>query len=462
MKQIVKFSKVRFYAIALTVLLIVSGLITTVLHDGFNFGIDFQAGLSQRIQIAPVALSLTYEGADSVVVNVSAGVVRVELRDQDGMQTLSFPPAEYATVRDLAQGLERISGVKADVVGNPQAASADIVTGLGLPYVLSEEPVYLNTAHTDAQNYIEIQQFREAVEQLGSVQVQVVGNPVQQEFLLRVQDEEGGRKDVLEAQITTLLEGAFGEHTVVLKQSDYVGPRFSEALARQSIFLTVVALLLILLYVWFRFKLGFAVASISALAHDILFMIAFIGAFQIEINTATIAAVLTIIGYSLNDTIVVFDRIRENTEIMKERSFRTIIDASITQSLSRTLITSLTTLIAVTALFIFGTGLIRDFSLNLIVGVVVGTYSSIFVASPVLLEWVQHKKKRLAKRLGKKYDPARGEILETAPAGNSGASRRIEAPQETAKQQQQTRKEVKIEQVDRKLKGKRQKSKKKK
>ena len=126
-------------------------------------------------------------------------------------------------------------------------------------------------------------------------------------------------------------------------------------------------------------------------------MLVFIGAFQVEVSTATIAAILTIIGYSLNDTIVVFDRVRENEKIMRESGFETIINSSITQSLSRTLITSLTTLLAVVAIYVFATGTVQLFALNLVVGVIVGTYSSVFIASPVLLGWRRAARRRQAR-----------------------------------------------------------------
>ncbi len=444
MNKIIRFSKARFYMIALTSLLIVAGFIATATQGGFNLGIDFQAGLSQRFQVAPVGLEVTYSGADQALLHVSGGVVRVEVREAEGTVSRTFPPGEYASLQQLASGIQELSGVQAQVTGDGTAAADTLVTGLGLPYELTDDPVYLNFRQTGTAA-VEIQDIRRVLEDLGAVQVQQMGNPVNQEFLVRVEDTTGGQKDQLEARIAGLIEGEFGANTMVLKQSDYVGPRFSEALARQSALLTIVALLLILLYVWFRFRLGFAVSSISALAHDLLFMLAFIGAFQIEVNTATIAAILTIIGYSLNDTIVIFDRIRENVSIHKQSSFARVVDTSITQSLSRTLITSMTTLLAVTALFIFGTGMIRDFALNLIVGVVVGTYSSIFVASPVLVGWMKRAKKKLAKKLGKDYVEDHEVALEAAGTAETQAQPVSQAP----------RKELDVPEAQRKLKGKR-------
>lgn len=191
-----------------------------------------------------------------------------------------------------------------------------------------------------------------------------------------------------------MLEKTFGPNVVVIKQSDYVGPKFSSTLAQESISLTITALVLVLVYLWFRFKLAYGVSAISALFHDVLIMLGFIGTFRLEVNTTTIAAVLTIIGYSLNDTIVVFDRIRENTGLLRGEKFSQVVDISITQSLSRTIITSLTTLLAVLALYFFGTGPIKDFSFNLIIGIIAGTYSSIFIASPILLGWTNAAKKK--------------------------------------------------------------------
>ena len=243
-----------------------------------------------------------------------------------------------------------------------------------------------------------IDTVRAAVAPLDGSQVQTVGDPEQQQFIVRVRD--AGTIDafssVMSERVLSTLGDAFGATAVTELENNYVGPRFSEDLTRNTILLTSLALALILLYIWFRFQLAYAAASITALVHDIAFILVFIGAFQIEVSTATIAAILTIIGYSLNDTIVIFDRIRENERVMRESAFATIINASITQSLSRTLITSVTTLLAVGAIYVFASGTVQSFALNLMVGVVVGTYSSIFIASPVLLGWRRAVRKRKA------------------------------------------------------------------
>ncbi|NLZ67959.1 MAG: protein translocase subunit SecF, partial [Spirochaetales bacterium] len=173
---------------------------------------------------------------------------------------------------------------------------------------------------------------------------------------------------------------------VVVLQSDFVGPRFSSTLITSSVKAILIAVLLILAYIWIRFRFAYAISAIIALLHDILMMLVFITIFRLEVSSTTIAAVLTIIGYSLNNTIVIFDRVRENVELLKGQSLDTVIDTSVTQSLTRTIITSLTTLFAVVPLAIFTNGSIQLFALNLIWGIVIGTFSSNFLA-PALLHW---------------------------------------------------------------------------
>jgi preprotein translocase subunit SecF len=268
---------------------------------------------------------------------------------------------------------------------------------------------------------IDATEVRAALSGVDGAQVQRVGQPEDQQFSIRVRDPGNVENfsQIMSTEIEEALGEAFGETNISVLQTSFVGPRFSQDLASQAVWLTTLALVLILAYIWFRFRLGYAASAIVTLIHDVAVMLGFIGAFQIEVSTATIAAVLTIIGYSLNDTIVIFDRIRENETILRESPFETIVNTSITQSLSRTLITSLTTLLAVLAIFLFATGQIRDFALNLMVGIVVGTYSSVFVASPMLLAWrtraiARRRQKEVAKYGGRAA--ASGEQKKETPA----------------------------------------------
>jgi preprotein translocase subunit SecF len=449
MTRIIRFTKLRYLMFALSALVIIAGFAGTISRGGFNLGIDFQAGLNQRIQIAPVGMTISYNGSGSATLDFSEGAAVLETRGEAGVVRNRFPLADHGTMTALASALNSVDGVSAVAV-LPSYETGYITTGLSFPVSLEEEAQPINVSAAGGNGGIEIAQVRGALETFENPQVQVVGDPASQEFLLRIADPEGDKKDLYERQIVQSLEAAFGADTAVVKQSDYVGPRFSRDLAQQSISLTLMALVLILIYLWIRFQLGFAVSSITALLHDVAIMLGFIGVFRLEVSTTTIAAVLTIVGYSLNDTIVVFDRVRENMALMKDRNIRDIIDTSITQSLSRTLMTSVTTMLAVLALYIFGTGPIQDFALNLIVGIIVGTYSSIFIASPVLLGWhniseKRRAKKELARHGGKKIEAPKAEKTEVK------SEKKEAAPPE----------EAEIPKVDRKMKGKRQTKKKK-
>ena len=270
-----------------------------------------------------------------------------------------------------------------------------IITGIALTYMQGGFNLGLDfqagariQVQIDPSVNAPIDVVRSALRGMDNPQIQSVGSPTNQEYVIKVKQvgESKTFSTEVEGQVRTALGQRFGEGKVQVLQSEYVGPRFSSDLATQTLFLTLFALLLILLYAWFRFKLAYALAAIAATIHDPLLMIGLIGATQMEVSTATVAAVLTIIGYSINDTIVVFDRIRENVRLMRETPFPLIIDTSITQSLSRTVITSLTTLIAILAVYIFGSGDVQNFAQNVIIGILIGTYSSIFIASPILLE----------------------------------------------------------------------------
>ena len=171
-----------------------------------------------------------------------------------------------------------------------------------------------------------------------------------------------------------------------------VGPKIGAELSGDAVMAIIWALLLILIYISFRFEFKFAVGAIMALSHDILFTLGIFSILDYEISLAIIAAFLTIVGYSLNDTIVIFDRVRENLKALKKSSLVMVVNQSINESLSRTIITSLTTFLVVLILFLVGGEVIHSFSFAMIIGVIVGTYSSIFVASPIIIKMSSEKK----------------------------------------------------------------------
>ena len=188
-------------------------------------------------------------------------------------------------------------------------------------------------------------------------------------------------------EVVDKLGDAFLENRFEVERREMVGPAMGKDLRRSAILALFFALIGILIYISYRFEFRFAVAAIIALLHDVLITVGLFSLTGRELSMPVVAALLTIVGYSLNDTIVIFDRIRENVKQMSREKYQTIVNSSINQTLSRTLLTSLTTLIAVVSLYLLGGEVIRDFAFALIIGVIVGTYSSIFVASPILIEW---------------------------------------------------------------------------
>ncbi|NIQ98199.1 MAG: protein translocase subunit SecF [Desulfuromonadales bacterium] len=227
--------------------------------------------------------------------------------------------------------------------------------------------------------------------ELQSVSVQHFGDEGN-EFLIRTQ-QTAELKD-LSREVSSALEANFGEANVDLRRVEMVGPQVGKDLRKKGLMAIVYAMIGILIYITWRFEFRFAVGAIVALLHDVLITLGVFSVAGREIDLPIIAAFLAIIGYSLNDTIIVYDRIRENMGRHGKQGFISVVNRSINETLSRTILTSGTTLLVVLALFFLGGGVIHNFAFALLIGVLVGTYSSIFVASPVLVFWDDYKKSR--------------------------------------------------------------------
>ena len=223
---------------------------------------------------------------------------------------------------------------------------------------------------------------------LGESTIQEFGS--KKDILIRVERSEE-KLEAVGAMVKRSLSGKFNSDEITVERVEMVGPKVGRDLREKALLSILYAVIGIVIYISWRFEFQYAIAAIIALMHDVLVTM---GAFSIldkEFTLVIVAAFLTIIGYSLNDTIVVFDRIRENLRRKGKRSLSEIINSSINQTLSRTLLTSGTTLLVVLALFFFGGEIIHDFSFALLVGVFVGTYSSIFIASVFLVYWASRK-----------------------------------------------------------------------
>ena len=224
---------------------------------------------------------------------------------------------------------------------------------------------------------VNISDFRKDAKSLGLGEVSVQEFGKNTDVLLRVQKQEGGNKEQVEA-LNKIKKFFKDEYTI--RRTEFVGPVVGEELKEAGITAVLLSLFLILIYIWFRFEWQFSIAAIFALSHDVLTTIGLFSLLNLEFNLAIVAALLTTAGYSINDTVVVFDRVRENLRRYKSQQNIVIYNRSINETLSRTVITSLTTLLALFVIYFFGGAVLMDFALAMIWGVVIGTYSSIFIA----------------------------------------------------------------------------------
>ena len=215
---------------------------------------------------------------------------------------------------------------------------------------------------------------------LGDVSVKNFGNET--DFVVKFEKQNSNDPQFIE-EIKTKLSNSIG--TVDFRRVENVGPKVSAELLRSGVIAIVLSLAAMLLYIWIRFEWQFSLGAILALFHDVIITLGVFSVFSLEINLSIVAAVLTIVGYSMNDTVVIFDRVRENLRKYADVKIFELTNISINETLSRTIITSVTTLLALLSIFIFGGEILKGFSLAMILGVIFGTYSSIYIANPVLV-----------------------------------------------------------------------------
>ncbi len=221
---------------------------------------------------------------------------------------------------------------------------------------------------------------------LGEVALQEFGSA--NDVLIRIQRQEGGEEaqQAAVSKVKTALAAQFGQD-ISYRRVEFVGPKVSSELLWAGTQAVVYAILAILVYVWFRFEWQYGIGAVICLIHDSITTVGLFCLFNLEFNLASVAAIMTIVGYSLNDTVVIYDRVRENLRKYKSLPLPELIDLSINETLARTVMTSLTTLLALLALVVFGGPVIRGFTIAMIWGVICGTYSTVYVATPVLVHF---------------------------------------------------------------------------
>jgi preprotein translocase subunit SecF len=379
MKKLIKFSKGFLPCTILSAVIIISGIVA-IFTRGINFGLDFKPGMLEEVRIAPTVMELTYNGTATVSVDPSADGFDVVISGIGAEnKTQRFLYVQNKTVSDLAAKLQAIDGITANVTKDIAIPDSGLFVNSAVSTKLSPEPFRVHAS--DGSLNVSADEVRSAIKDIAGASVKELGTANNKSYQIRlgVATDENGK--VVQSSADEKLAASFGNDNIVVISSNFIGSQFSKSLIRDSILLVLATLVLIWLYATIRFHWDFALASVLAVIHDAFIMVTFITWSQMEFSTTTLAAILTIIGYSINATVVILDRVRSDMKTLEVRSFKEILDEALTATLSRSLITTITTLFSVLALFFFTTGEIHDFALALTVGLVSGCYSSIFISS---------------------------------------------------------------------------------
>ena len=367
------------YFIIVSVILLVVGIASIIARGGLNYGIDFRGGTLVYVKFAhspnldavrgqldreklPKATLQRYDAPSKNEI-----IIGLDLHTMTSGNALDA--GKQAIIQALAHLYGQQSGGKADFNNASALAIAD--------HLVANDPLQLAAKGNDAA--------QAGYQKLARAMVAYRNAPPRSGLIANF-PELSAVPGVSGAVISDLQKNFYLSQFSVFN-TEIVGPKVGSTLRRQALYVVLAALAAMLVYVWYRFELVFGIAAIIATFHDVVITLGIFSLLNREISLTVIAAFLTLIGYSMNDTIVTFDRIRENLHLNKRENFRDLVNRSINQVLSRTILTSGLTFIAVLALFLFGGEVIHGFSLVLVLGVIIGTYSSFAIASPLVLFW---------------------------------------------------------------------------
>lgn len=381
-KKIIHFSKFFLPAAIISSVIILFG-VAGFITRGINLGIDFKPGFIEEVRIAPVAVELTYSGSAKVTADLSKDNFDLIITGSGAEnETKVYSYSEYSTINDIAKALNEVEGVSATVKTEGTEDSSLLFVNSAFSTQLTNSPLFLYAAQKD----VSVDEVREALAAFEGFSVKALGGNNGASYQVRMPESSGDKSGAdLQNAVLEALDAKFGENTVTIVKTDFIGSSFSKTLASKSLILMIATFVLIWLYAAIRFHWDFALGSIIALVHDSLIMITFIVWTKMEFTATVLAAILTIIGYSINATVVILDRVRSNLRLAKYDNFKDILDHALSDTLGRSIITTATTLFAVVSLYLFTSGSIKDFALALIVGLVSGCYSSIFISSGFIL-----------------------------------------------------------------------------
>jgi len=390
------FMKYKLFAFGLSGIIIIGGIVNITKGKGLNYGIDFAGGslvrvlLKNEIPIDEIRKSLSEAGLEKSRIQEIGATNREYLIRS--LQTLRKSQedereAEEEIAKEIREDIKQQEERKApeEEIEAHEKIANEVVKALRL----EDDKIALEKGLKDLNSIDEAELTRNLEASFPEEATAIAQN------ILSFRKSEGIIQDYAQLQqetglgqeiINTVENRTFLGSLVVLSK-ETVGPQVGHDLRRKATQAIVWALIGMLIYIGIRFKFAYGVAAILTLAHDVLITLGIFSLTNREINLPVIAAMLTIVGYSLNDTIVIFDRVRDNLRILRKREFEGILDTSINQTLSRTVITSGTTFLTVLALYLFGGEVINDFAFTMIIGVLTGTYSSIYQSCPLLYYW---------------------------------------------------------------------------
>jgi len=409
MKKTIMFSKFFIPAAIIAAVLIIFGVFGFLYNNGFTLGVDFQAGLIQEVQVTPTAFSVRWNGVESATLYYDRSSISIVTSGfgAEG-RTYAFSFNEYSTIGSLTNAMrQQLDNLDITVSANQGISSSWLkFSSIGNTPELNRNDPYVIHYLDPQRAPIDISEVRSAMAGFShGVAVQNIVTPDgEARFMIRVEDQEEGRiasNDIVQT-LESYFSARYGRGCIAVFRSEYVGSRFSKDLTDQAGILISLTLLLVLIYSTIRFRLQYAVGAVIAIMYDVLIIVAFMVWTRMEFTTLSIAAILTILGYSTNNTIIFFDRVRENLRVYPDNQFIDILNISLTGILGRTIITTATTMLAVLALFIFTTGSMKDFALALLVGMTSGVFTTLFIVSGFVNFWQNLKIKREKKKLAAK------------------------------------------------------------
>jgi len=368
----------KWYFLAFSLVFSVAGLLSIFFWHGIPFGVDFKGGTLVYVKFAQTP---DLNQIRSAMDRAGLKDPKIQSYGEAGNNEVLVALEQRQTSESaLDQGKNTI--IKALESGEAQQAGKQDLNNTGpsslQQYLLSKDPLHLGGIDAPAKYLVLAQQiddFRN--KQRGGV--------------LKSVDE---LKGVAPAEVVAVLEQDFYTSNFAVRNVEIVGPQVGGQLRKQALWATLYSLGGMLIYLWYRFELIYGIGAVVACFHDTIITVGFFSLLNKDITLTVIAAILTLIGYSMNDTIVVYDRIRENIKLLRREPLADVVNKSINQTLSRTILTSGLTFLTVLSLYVFGGEVLRGFSLALVIGILVGTYSSIAVAAPMLVAYQEWRSKK--------------------------------------------------------------------